>query len=102
MVDVLARTGQFEEAERYVELMSTVNVITWKTLLGACRSQGNIEKADYYAKKAIALDPNDASIYVLLVNIYAKAGLYEKEAEVRLEMKKRGIKKIPWNELDSH
>ena len=49
------------------------------------------------------MDPQNASIYVLLANIYAVAGHWDDEAKIRLRMKENGIKKIPgqvWIDID--
>lgn len=42
------------------------DAVTWRTLLGACRVQGNMALAEYAAKKVIELDPEDAGTYTLL------------------------------------
>ncbi|KAK0605854.1 hypothetical protein LWI29_031407 [Acer saccharum] len=49
------------------------------------------EKAAF---RAIELNPNDSSSYVMLSNIYAKAGKWDDVAKVRLMMKQRGVRKI--------
>ena len=62
-----------------------------------------MERAERVAEKALELDPQNASIYVLLANIYAVAGRWDDEEKVRLRMKENGIKKIPgqtWIEID--
>ncbi|GJN12011.1 hypothetical protein PR202_ga30254 [Eleusine coracana subsp. coracana] len=49
------------------------------------------------------LEPDEASHYVLLCNIYSAAGLWEKSVQVRSRMKQRGVSKEPgcsWIELD--
>ena len=54
-----------------------------ETLLGACRWYNDIERAERAAENALKLDPQNASIYVLLSNIYSVAGRWEDEIKVR-------------------
>ncbi|CAK9266173.1 unnamed protein product [Sphagnum jensenii] len=66
---------------------------TWKALLSACSFHGNVEMGEHVAKQILELEPENASGYVLLSNIYAAAGnrhLWEKVAQQRNE---RGEKK---------
>lgn len=75
--------------------MKQPDVVTWITILGACRSNGNIEIAERVADNALKLDPNNASIYVLLSNLYSDAKLWEKRKSIRNKMEQLNIKKIP-------
>jgi len=96
IIDALGRIGRLEEAEKKAnELLKEADIITWKTLLGACRSHGDISRAERSAKEALRLDPTDASIYVLLSNIYAEAGKWKEQSQIRNMMKERGITKGP-------
>ena len=95
LVDTLSRAGRLEEAENLIRTMKQPNVVTWMALLGACRWNSDIERAERAAENALKLDPQDASVYVLLANIYAVAGRWDDEKEVRLRMERNGIKKIP-------
>jgi len=104
IVDTLARSGDLEGAERFIDSqIQQPNDVTWTALLGASRSYGDVKRAKHAAAKALELNPKDASIYVSLANTYAKAG-YQKESEsIRKLMKERGIKKLPgktWIEVD--
>ena len=103
LVDVLGRAGRLEEAENLIRTMEQPNIVTWTTLLGACRWNNDIERAERAAENALKLDPKNASIYVLLANIYAVAGRWDDEKEVRFRMEREGIKKIPgqtWIEIN--
>ena len=55
----------------------------------------DVERAERAAQQALQLDPSDASIYVLLFNIYATAGQHSDAARVQDLMEKRGVKKTP-------
>ena len=96
MVDVLGRAGHLEEAKLLIGNMPVEpNVATWLTLLGACRTYGNLELGKLAANECFKLEPKDASAYVLLSNIYAAAGKWEEVLWVRTRMQERGIRKEP-------
>ena len=101
--DCLGRAGRLEEAENLIKTMPEPNIITWRALLGACRWSNDVKRAEHTFEKAFELDPQDASIYVLLSNIYSVAGLWDDEEKLRSRMKENGIKKIPgqtWIEIN--
>ncbi|CAM6098120.1 unnamed protein product [Calypogeia fissa] len=105
IVDLIGRAGHLEEAQRFIsDLPVEPNRIAWGALLGACRTYGNVELGELAANELLKLEPNDASAYVLLSNIYAAAGKWEKVSAVRTMMQKRGIQKDPgrsWIEVDN-
>ena len=104
MVDLLGRGGHLEEAKCFIDNMPVEpNGATWGTLLGACRSYGNVELGELAANEVFKLQPKDASPYVLLSNIYAAAGKWDEVSLVRTMMQERGIRKEPgrsWIEVD--
>lgn len=67
----------------------------WSSLLGACRVHQNVELGEISALNLFKAEPNVASHYVLLSNIYSSAGLWEKANEVRRKMKGMGVRKEP-------
>ena len=73
MVDLLARSGQVEEACNFIRQMPiepTERV--WGTLLGACWMHANINIGLLAADHLFQLAPEPSGYYVLLSNIYAK------------------------------
>jgi hypothetical protein len=105
MVDLLGRAGHLEEAKIFINDMPVEpNGVTWTALLGACRTYGNVELGELAANKLFKLEPSKASAYVLLSNIYAAAGKWEKVSLVRTMMQERGVRKEPgrsWIEVDN-
>lgn len=96
MVDMLGRAGLLEEAFEFVEAMETdPNPIIWRTLLGACRIQGNVELGKRANERLLALRHDQSGDYVLLSNIYASKGQWEGVENVRKLMDDRGVKKEP-------
>ncbi|KAK7825338.1 pentatricopeptide repeat-containing protein [Quercus suber] len=104
VVDLLGRAGRVEEA---FELINTIppefdKKDAWSSLLGACRMHHNVEIGEIAANNLFHLEPNVASHYVLLSNIYSSAGLWGKAMEIRKKMKEMGVRKEPgcsWIEL---
>ncbi|KAL6055691.1 Pentatricopeptide repeat-containing protein [Balamuthia mandrillaris] len=93
-VDLLGRAGRLEEAEALIHTMEVPpDAVTWKALLGACRGAKDVERGKRAAEQAIALNPKDASSFVVLSNILAAAGRWEEVEKVRKEMKERKVKK---------
>ncbi|KAJ7555337.1 hypothetical protein O6H91_05G032800 [Diphasiastrum complanatum] len=72
-VDLLGRAGQLNEAEIMIERMPYVSIPVWRTLLGACRIYGNVKMGERIAEQLLDMEPENASGYVLLSNIYAAA-----------------------------
>jgi pentatricopeptide repeat protein len=100
IVDVLSRAGRLEEAENFItnymkKQKIKPDIVTWMTLLGACRTYMDVERAERVAQHIIDLDRKNATVYVLLSNIYAQTGNMNKREELRTLMDKKGIKKIP-------
>ncbi|RWR84944.1 pentatricopeptide repeat-containing protein, chloroplastic-like protein [Cinnamomum micranthum f. kanehirae] len=96
LIDLLGRAGHVEEAHGIIEEMPMeADVLAWKSLLSASVKHGHLGLGKHAALRAIELAPDDSSCYVLLSNIYAKAGRWADVAKTRLVMKERGVRKIP-------
>ncbi|XP_028763879.1 pentatricopeptide repeat-containing protein At4g32430, mitochondrial [Neltuma alba] len=94
MVDMLGRAGKLKEAE---ELMNQIpggpGLTVLQSLLGSCRLHGNIEIAEKVADRLIEMEPTCSGSYVLMSNLYAEKGKWEKVAEMRRGMRERGVRK---------
>ncbi|KAG0607081.1 hypothetical protein M758_8G001900 [Ceratodon purpureus] len=96
MLDILGRAGQLEEARLLIDSMPVEpDVAVWGAFLGACRSYGNVEFGELAAKERVKWEPENASTYVLLSNIYAAAAKWEEVSLVRTMMQERGVRKEP-------
>lgn len=96
MVDLLGRAGMMEEAKKLInEMPMSPDAGVLGALLGACKIHGNIELGEEIGKRVIELEPNNSGRYVLLANLYAKAGRWEDVANMRKLMNDRGVKKAP-------
>ncbi|KAG2272533.1 hypothetical protein Bca52824_067088 [Brassica carinata] len=88
MVDLWGRAGQLGDAYR---------------VANGCRLVKETRLAERVLKELIALEPWNAGNYVQLSNIYSVNGRWDEAAEVREEMNKKGMKKLPgwsWIELE--
>lgn len=95
MVDLLGRAGQVEEAYEFIKQMPVEpNERVWGALLGACRMHSNMDIGLLAADQLFKLAPEQSGYYVLLSNIYAKAGRWEEVTMMRSIMKSKGIKKM--------
>nr|XP_043629237.1 pentatricopeptide repeat-containing protein At2g45350, chloroplastic [Erigeron canadensis] len=103
LVDMFARAGQINEATRIIEQMPIEpNEILWRTLLNACINHENSIDTQM-DEDTIKMDYYDPGTYVLLSNMYARFGMWDRVRRVRGVMKKQRIKKVPghsWIELD--
>ena len=104
MVDLLSRAGLLEEAHQLIEDMPMqANAVIWGALLGGCKIHRDAGLAEHAWKQLIPLEPWNSGNYVMLSNIYSNSGRWEDAAKLRLEMKARGVEKVPassWVELD--
>lgn len=96
MVDLRARAGQIEKAYTFIKQMPMdASERIWGALLSACRVYNNMDIGVVAADHLFMLAPKQSGYYVLLSNIYAKAGRWQDVTKIRLVMNERGIKKIP-------
>ncbi|KAM3248066.1 pentatricopeptide repeat-containing protein like [Capsicum annuum] len=94
MVDILGRAGLFDEAEALIRNMPLEpDVFVWGALLGGCQMHRNFPLGEKVAWCLIALEPLNHAFYVILCDIYAKAGRFDHLKEIRALMKEKGIEK---------
>jgi len=103
MIDVLARAGELDEAEQMACSLHPPSVIAFQTVLGACHNNDDLQRGERMFKHIMSVDQRQASAYVLLSNLYARAGLNDKRDELRRRMEATGVHKQPglsWIEID--
>ncbi|KAL4198104.1 hypothetical protein AMTRI_Chr03g44230 [Amborella trichopoda] len=75
MTDLLSRAGHLADALRLIESMPMKpNLMVWSAFLSGCRIHGDVDKAESVVKHIVELNPQSGGVYVLLSNIFAKAG----------------------------
>ncbi|XP_073125350.1 pentatricopeptide repeat-containing protein At5g66520-like isoform X2 [Henckelia pumila] len=93
-VDLLGRAGLLEESRKVIhDMPMKADASVLGALLGACRIHGNVVMGDDIGRDVIDLEPDNSGRYVLLANLYAKAGRWEDVANIRKLMNDRGLKK---------
>ncbi|KAL8205048.1 hypothetical protein R6Q57_010671 [Mikania cordata] len=96
MVDLLGRSGRINEAYEFIKNMKIQpNDRIWGALLSACRLHSNMNVGLVAADHLFQSVPEQAGYYVLLSNIYAKAGRWKDVTILRSIMKVKGVKKEP-------
>ncbi|KAJ9551643.1 hypothetical protein OSB04_015688 [Centaurea solstitialis] len=96
LVDILSRVGRLQEAKNVIEKMPMKpNKIIWMSLLSSSRIYRNTETGEYAARRLAEIAPNAVESYVLLSNMYAASGNWEKVSGIRETMRKTGVKKDP-------
>ncbi|GMP85382.1 hypothetical protein CsSME_00038562 [Camellia sinensis var. sinensis] len=105
MVDLLSRSGHFQEGGRFIhDLPFDPGIGFWKSLLGGCQIHSNMELGELAATKILALDPGDVSSYVMLSNAHLAAGRWQSMSMIRQEMREKGMKRVPgcsWIEIEN-
>ena len=94
MVDIFGRAGKLEEAEEMVRRIPGQRGLSMlQSLLGACQIYGNVEMAERIAEDLLALEPMESGPYVMISNLYAEKGEWEKVAMIRRLMRNKGVRK---------
>lgn len=105
MVDLLGRAGLLNDAKNLIVAMPfKPNAAIWGALLGACRLHCDYNLAEFAVRNLLELDIDDSGSYVLLANTYSDCGQLEAFADVRKQMRKKGIEKNPgcsWIEVNN-
>ncbi|KAI5081270.1 hypothetical protein GOP47_0004453 [Adiantum capillus-veneris] len=83
MVDLLGRIGDFTKIDdMFGWIQSQADLSAFLCLLGACRVHGNLQLAERIFDCAAQFYPEEASLYVLMSNMYADAGLHNPSVQV--------------------
>ncbi|KAK2970859.1 hypothetical protein RJ640_006522 [Escallonia rubra] len=96
MVDLLGRAGLLDQA---INLISSMPIEphsgVWGALLAASRTHLRLDLAKVASQHLSELEPNNATPYVVLSDLYSVSGKKKDEEQLRIAMKSKGIKKSP-------
>ena len=96
MVDLYGRAGMLNQAQAVIKgMLFQPNSAIWGALLNACRIHGDTELGEQVGRRLLELEPNHSGRYVLLSNIYAACGRWDRVAELRRMMRERHVSKTP-------
>ncbi|KAL9234922.1 hypothetical protein vseg_009734 [Gypsophila vaccaria] len=96
VVDLLGRAGRLSEAYDIIKSMPfPPDVVLWQTLLGACKTYGNVELAEIASRKLVEMGSHSCGDFVLLSNVYASYGRWNDVGRVRDAMKFKDLRKVP-------
>ncbi|XP_024545864.1 pentatricopeptide repeat-containing protein At4g33170-like [Selaginella moellendorffii] len=90
MVDMLGRANRLDDAVTMVASMPfEATLVTWTTVLGACRKWNNMPLGKLAFEASLRLDDSDAATYTLMANIYGSLGMWQEQFEVLVAMRRR-------------
>ncbi|KAF0922165.1 hypothetical protein E2562_027767 [Oryza meyeriana var. granulata] len=96
VTDLLVRAGRLEEAVEFIENMPfKADAVSWTTVIGGCKAQGNDAMMQKVVKKLTEMESSHPSLYVQLSSGLAAQGDWVKSAEMRSMMCERRITKNP-------
>ncbi|XP_050385452.1 pentatricopeptide repeat-containing protein At3g03580 [Argentina anserina] len=96
VVDLLSRSGLLAQAEDFIHSMPIkADASIWGSLLSACRESGEEMIAERVSKKIVELNSYDTGYHVLVSNVFAAVGKWDKVRMMRKYMKAKGLTKDP-------
>ncbi|KAK9101979.1 hypothetical protein Sjap_019233 [Stephania japonica] len=94
VIDMLGRAGRLKEVEEFIHQMPIKpGISALQSLLGACKMYGNVEMGRRTAEALMELEPTESGSYVVMSNLYAERGEWDKVARIRKGMRDKGLKK---------
>ncbi|KAL2937238.1 hypothetical protein RDABS01_020687 [Bienertia sinuspersici] len=96
MVDLLGKAGHISKAQELINTMPIkADARVWGPLLSACKMHSDTAGAELAADRLIAIEPTNPGNYILLSNIYAASGKWDKVAKMRSFLRDKNLKKTP-------
>ncbi|KAK6155050.1 hypothetical protein DH2020_009298 [Rehmannia glutinosa] len=96
IVDLLGRAGRLQEAYDILEhVPSRRNASNVGALLAACRIHGNSEMGERVGQWLLDVDPENASVYCSVSNLYAGGGRWDEVERIGDITKGKGLKRTP-------
>ncbi|KAK4261040.1 hypothetical protein QN277_004092 [Acacia crassicarpa] len=100
MVDLLARSGNLEEALEFINKMPVQpNVGVYGAFLHGYGLHSRFDLGEVALRRMLELHPDESCYYVLMSNLYASDGRWSQVKQVRELMKQRGLNKVPGHSL---
>lgn len=84
LIDLLCRSGRFEEA---IEVVNGMRIppdeIIWGSVLNGCKIHRRIDLAEFAEKKLIEMNPDNGGYRAMLANLYVEMGKWDESQKVR-------------------
>ncbi|KAK4482563.1 hypothetical protein RD792_009723 [Penstemon davidsonii] len=94
IVDMFGRAGRLKEAEEFLNrIPGGPGVSVLQSLLGACRIYGDVDMAMRVGDALIDMEPEESGSYILMSNLFAEKGKWEKVSKMRRMMRDRKVVK---------
>lgn len=104
LVDLLGRSGQFEEAMEVVDGMRMLpDEVIWGSLLSGCKIHRRLDLAEFAVKKLIEISPNNGGYSAMLANLYGETGKWDEAQKIRKALSEGNAYKAAgcsWIEID--
>lgn len=99
LVDLYARKGNLREAKQIMQDMPYApHDVMLSSFLGFCKIYGEVELARETFDLLLRMKPHNAAACLIMIQIYAEAGLWDEVAEIRKLLKQQeNSKKAAWS-----
>ncbi|KAK7295372.1 hypothetical protein RJT34_18279 [Clitoria ternatea] len=98
MVDILGRAGLLREAYEFIQSMPVEpDPVVWRTLLSACTVHDvhdHTGVGDRVRNRLIQMEPRRGGNLIIVANMFAEVGKWEKVANLRRVIRDGGMKKV--------
>lgn len=96
MVGVLSKAGKLSEAVEFISKMPIEpSAKVWGALLNGASVSGDVELGMFVCDRLFEIEPENTGNYIIMANLFSRAGRWEEAEKVREKMRSLGLKKIP-------
>ncbi|KAK2971597.1 hypothetical protein RJ640_024233 [Escallonia rubra] len=96
MAGVLSRAGKLSEAAAFIYKMPIEpSAKVWGQLLNGASVSGDVELGKFVCSHLFEMEPENTGNYIIMANLYSRAGRWEEAQKVRVKMTNIGLKKMP-------
>ena len=95
MVSVLSRAGKLSEAADFISKMPIEpSAKVWGALLHGASVYGDVEMGKFVCDQLFKIEPENTGNYIIMANLYSRAGRWEEADKVRERLEGIGLQKI--------
>ncbi|KAL8550644.1 hypothetical protein ACS0TY_009166 [Phlomoides rotata] len=105
LIDLLGRSGRFEEAMEVVQGMRVPpDEAVWGALLNGCKIHRRTDLAEFAVKQLLEINPDNGGYSAMLANLYGELGKWDEAQKVRKKLSEENAYKAAgcsWIEVDN-